>query len=293
MALRIPQSHHNARLDQALTLLLPDMGRRGRARCIQDGRVLLDGATARKGDTVRAGQRLELLPPDSPQTFHPDIAILARTRLYAALLKPAGIHSAALAGGSGRSMEDLLPQLFGAQACLLNRLDHATSGILLVGLAAGSEKDFRAMEDAGDVDKRYLAVLAGSLDQPLTVDAGLDTARRSRTRVLETTAPPLRHTRLRPLACREEHGRQLTLVEARIRKGARHQIRAHCAHIGAPILGDELYGEKGATGLHLHHACLRMPGFEAQSLPDWLWPEANPLFLEGLERSCPSDRAAD
>jgi 23S rRNA-/tRNA-specific pseudouridylate synthase len=45
-------------------------------------------------------------------------------------------------------------------------------------------------------------------------------------------------------------GDGLTLVELRPETGRTHQLRVHCAHLGAPILGDALYGG-GAGKLHL------------------------------------------
>lgn len=285
---RIPASCHNQRLDQALALLLPDMGLRGRKRAIQEGRVLLDGKPAPKGLRVQEGQVLSLLRGGDTAIPQEDVAILARNQDFAALYKPAGLHSAALAGGGGHSLEEQLPRLFqGLVVHLLNRLDRPTSGILLAGLSPGAPDRYRELEDAGQVDKRYLAVLLGELRTSCVVKNELDTARRAQTRVRDGEAGPLRWTRISPLAHERRDTMDLTLVEARIRKGARHQIRAHCAHLGHPILGDVLYGpaprgqegqKQDETRLYLHHGSVALPGFRAQYLPPWLeeWPEAWP-----------------
>lgn len=285
MVLVIPPSQHSQRLDQALALLLPNASRRARMRCIEQGRVLLNGKPAAKGTLVQAGQTLELL--DLPQTEPQHrIEILAMNERFAALLKPAGMHSAALAQSEGTSLEDALPDLFPDKLpVLLNRLDQPTSGIILAGLTTEAVEHYSLLQDQGLVDKRYLAVLQAQLEEECIVDKALDTAKRSKTRVLPYKATPLRCTRLRPLQHMERDGQSLTLVEAHIKKGARHQIRAHCAFLGAPILGDELYGKKKqqnqpqATGLHLHHARLHLPEFQARSLPQWLdeWPKASEL----------------
>ena len=63
------------------------------------------------------------------------------------------------------------------------------------------------------------------------------------------------------------------LVGCRIRKGARHQIRAHLAAAGHPLLGDEPYGAEHscANGAFLlHHGRVSLPDFAASRLPAWL-----------------------
>ena len=64
-----------------------------------------------------------------------------------------------------------------------------------------------------------------------------------------------------------------TLVRVTILRGARHQIRAHLAHAGFPILGDPLYGKQAGTPcvvrMYLHHARVTLPGFTASVMPGW------------------------
>lgn len=283
MSVHISDAFAGSRLDQALSLLLPDMGLRGRKRLIASGRVLLDGRLANKGQRVAAGQVLAILPPpqhDLP--LSPDLRVLVQNHMYAAICKPAGMHSASLAGteGAHQSVEALLPSLLPVEDAppwrLLNRLDFPTSGILLAGRGATAQEQFRNVEDQGLAIKCYLAVLVGFFGQARgeehLADRALDTADRVRTKVLDDTAAPLRRTVFRSLCHAEANGGQrLTLVEARIKKGARHQIRAHAAHLGHAILGDALYGDAGADApLHLHHAFFSIPGCKARCLPTWL-----------------------
>lgn len=197
------------------------------------------------------------------------VEIVAENEMFAALRKPGGLHSAAIAGRLGDCVERRLPGLFpGRFSELLNRLDGPTSGLLLVGLQPDAGACFRELEDAGKVRKFYLAMVHGSVLEPFTVTNALDTANRAVTKVLEDAAEPLRHTLVEPLGMFP--GRPFTLVRAEIRKGARHQIRVHLAHAGHPILGDAVYG-RGEPGdiLHLHHCRLVMPGFKASCAPGW------------------------
>ncbi len=286
----IPPELAGTRLDAALALLRPELGLRARKRLIAQGLVRLDGRPATKGTLVLEGQRLEILTasleisPD-PHPPQPAPCILARNETYAALAKPAGLHTAALVGKAGDlTLEALLPQLLPdwPEAVLLNRLDRPTSGLVLAGRTAAARGTYQVLEDRGQVDKRYLLLVHGVLTEPLSLRAPLDMARRTRTRVLPGEAEPLRWTELRPLQVLGSEAAPgcdglapgsapCTLALARIRKGARHQIRAHCAAAGYPLLGDALYGQAPADApLFLHHARVSLPGFEAQWLPEWL-----------------------
>ena len=269
----VTSEFEGARLDHALAILVPGMGLRGRKRLVERGGVLVDGRVARKGERMRAGQTLALVgdapPPGHGAAAAASVHIVAENEDFIALYKPAGMHTAHLAGGSGEAcLEVLLPDL-APGAVLLNRLDRPTSGMVLAGKTPDSAARYHRLEDAGAVDKRYLALLEGELRQDAVVRQALDAARRKGVRVLDRIADPLRWTWLRPLRVFQEGGAVRTLVEARIHKGARHQIRAHCAHLGAPIVGDDLYGG-GRGPLRLHHGRLTLPGFTARCAPPWL-----------------------
>jgi 23S rRNA pseudouridine1911/1915/1917 synthase len=256
------------RLDRVLLALWPDSSLRRRRRAFEAGAVLVDGAARRPGYKVRAGQRVCVEPAVQESRLRPgDVAVTADDGRFAAVAKPAGAHSASVAGSPHRAVEALLPDLFpGRDPLLANRLDQATSGLLIVAFGAEALDQHRRWEDQGRVEKRYLAWVRGELDAPAALDRELDTAGGPRVRVLDRPASdPLRITEVAVL--RRCEG--LALVEAVIRKGARHQIRAHLAAAGLPILGDELYGESEPGGMRLHHARVRSPGLEACCDPPW------------------------
>ena len=124
----------------------------------------------------------------------------------------------------------------------------------------------RALEDAGAVEKTYLAVVHGRLDGVLSLGRELDVADRAVTRVLDRdTADPLRRTQVTPV--REAGG--LTLVRCRIAKGARHQIRAHLAAAGHPLVGDPVYGHGEGERLFLHCAAIVCPVLEVAREAPW------------------------
>ncbi|MFZ5427167.1 MAG: pseudouridine synthase [Thermodesulfobacteriota bacterium] len=252
---------------------------RAARRMIGRNAVSVEGRTRAEAYKLRPGQIVKVAGEgeNSPAGTAPGASGLAMPeeggpRLlkagggFLAFFKPAGLHTAALAGGGGPSLEAMLPGLHPGEVILVNRLDRETSGIVLGALSREDAERFREMENRGEVDKRYLAVVWGAVDAPVELRWRLDTAGRARTRVLDAPAADrLRWTRVNPVGMFD--GR--TLIEARIAKGARHQIRAHLARAGRPIAGDELYGTPEEGGLRLHHWRCSLPGFCAACAPDW------------------------
>lgn len=251
------------------------------------------------------------IPPDILSDIRPDIRLVELTDDFAVFAKPCGLHSAHIAGSPEASFEALLPGLWPelhnrwhaergqtgapgpAPPLLLTRLDRATSGLLLAARHTGAATAFRRDEARGLVSKTYLALLSGPLPGPLLLDRRLLTENSARTFVAEEADPdPARHTRVEPLVrvrldggmARPEADGPLTLVRVFLRRGARHQIRAHLAGAGFSLAGEWLYGGEEARGapggLFLHHAELKTGGLTARCLPKWLagWPEG----LSGL-----------
>jgi 23S rRNA pseudouridine1911/1915/1917 synthase len=265
---RVTEEMAGLRLDKALISLWPGSSLRRRRRAFDVGAVLVDGTPRRPGFRVQAGQEVCVVESrkECCAALQP-LEVLADMELFAAVNKPAGVHSAMVAGSPEPSVEALLPGLFPDRSPLLaNRLDRATSGILVVAFGREALDMHRRWEAQGLLEKRYLAWVRGVLEGELLVDRELDTAGGRRVRVLDKpAADPLRSTQVAPVRRRPGE----TLVSVLIRKGARHQIRAHLAWAGLPIVGDELYGEASPGGLMLHHCELSSPGLTVALPPAW------------------------
>ena len=276
------------RLDAALAALFPCLGLRGRRRLWQGHLVLVDGMARSPAFRLRGGESLRLVPLRPPGAAEDALCsadpprLLTRWESFFFFYKPGGLHTESLAGGLQPSLADLLGRIVPDAPALrlLTRLDQDTSGIVS---AAGDEeaaRRWRRRENAGGMDKEYLALLEGGLDAERLVRNALDLTKTRRTRVLDADGPGLRHTRICPLAHFQAGdapglmpgcpgGARLTLALCCIAKGARHQIRAHAAHIGHPLAGDALYGAQGGTPFFLHHYRIRWPEGQVSCLPSW------------------------
>jgi 23S rRNA pseudouridine1911/1915/1917 synthase len=216
------------------------------------------------------------------------VRIIKKSNRFVALFKPAGLHSVELKNRGGDSLEELLDETwkkhFNSPPILLNRLDLLTSGIILAALSADHIREYQDWEAAQRIEKTYFALVYGVVEGEMRLTRCLDMDSRLKTRVLDHDDPDSsRHTLAHPLAVfsgakAARLAAKLdispppdarTLLKISIRRGARHQIRAHLAAAGYPIVGDHLYGRSPGLVMYLHHAAITLPDFTAQCPPPW------------------------
>ncbi len=188
-----------------------------------------------------------------------DITILFEDGEALVIDKPAGLPIERPRAG-GRSLEDHLEDLklgFQRVPVPVHRIDTDTSGCLLLARNPKALKRFNAAFEAREVDKVYLGVVAGTLDQDEgTIElslAKISSAEKGwRMIPAKKGKPAVTHWRM--LAVHD--GR--TLVEFRPETGRTHQIRVHAlADLGHALLGDPVYGDgRGAPRTMLHALAL-------------------------------------
>ena len=186
-----------------------------------------------------------------------DIQILFRDDRFVVLNKPAGLPVHAGRAG-GPSVEDHFPALSRRRdgPWLAHRLDTDTAGCLVVALRKAALVAAQAEFAAGRVAKTYWAVVVGAptgesgvISAPL---AKITTGRAWKMQVGAGGQPAV--TGWRVLG----RGDGLTWLELHPQTGRTHQVRAHCAVLGCPVLGDKIYGG-GAGALHLLARAIHLP----------------------------------
>ena len=217
---------------------------------LERGAVRIGGRPPRKGDRTVAGAQVEVTlesedPRPVPQPELP-LHLLHLDEQLLAVDKPAGMPSHPLEPGERGTVVNALvarhPECADASADpreggLVHRLDTLTSGVLL---AARTHEAWRVVREAfagRRVDKRYLAVVTG----PVADNGEIDLPLRHRGDHVEPSLSGAGREALsefRVLA----RSADAALLEVRIHTGVLHQIRAHLAAIGAPVLGDTTYG---------------------------------------------------
>lgn len=133
-----------------------------------------------------------------------------------------------------------------------NRLDRNTTGLVLFGKNAESLRTLnRMLRDKDCVSKYYLTVVGGRLEKPLELHGRMVKDGGSNTVTVipaEADEGKTMHTRVRPLAAAQKGGQVYTLAEVELVTGRTHQIRAHLAEAGYPIIGDAKYGDRRLNG---------------------------------------------
>src|SRR5262249_37905722 len=136
------------------------------------------GGAAGAGGPVRRGERR----PGGGSGVSP-LRLLHAGEHVVAVDKPAGVPVIpGRDGGDGPSVRALLEAQLGRRVWVVHRLDRDTSGVLVFALDADAHRELNLAFEAGRVRKAYLALAAGTLEGPRTVDVPLVPARRGRMR---------------------------------------------------------------------------------------------------------------
>ncbi|MES2903578.1 MAG: RluA family pseudouridine synthase [Pseudomonadota bacterium] len=274
------------RLDRWFKRNLADVSFNQVSRWARTGQIRLDGGRATPGDRLVAGQSIRVPPAEAKdeEELRPKRPLIELTddetdyvrsmkidhgRDWFLLNKPPGL---ATQGGTKTSqhLDRLLGGLAGEneqRPKLVHRLDKDTSGVILVARSARAAGHFAKAFSGRTARKIYWAIITGvpSLEQGM-VDAPLGKQPGSggeKMQVDEENGQAAK-TRYRMI---DRVGNRAAWVELQPLTGRTHQLRAHMAAIGHPIVGDAKYGGADAflTGgvsrkMHLHARRLRIDG---------------------------------
>jgi 23S rRNA pseudouridine955/2504/2580 synthase len=270
------------RLDRWFRRHYPALAHGRLERLLRTGQVRVDGKKAKAGDRVSPGMAIRVPPLDATPA-PPKLAAAPLPPRDAALLRDLVIHQdedaivlnkpsgLAVQGGSGttRHIDGMLDALrFGAteRPRLVHRLDKDTSGVLLIARSAAAAAFFtRAFRDK-TTRKIYWAIVVGlprlrrgKIDLALAKGGGS-----GRERVHADADGKDAITYYTVVDSAGDRASWLALLPL---TGRTHQLRAHCAALGTPVLGDGKYGGAAAHlaggaaahRLHLHARALDIP----------------------------------
>jgi 23S rRNA pseudouridine1911/1915/1917 synthase len=202
--------------------------------------VSVDGVVRSKNHRLHDGSRVAVAQPDGPEPApRPETApfeVVYEDEQLMVVDKPAGVVTHPAPGHSGLTLAEALPEGTG----IVHRLDRDTSGLLVVARGEEVRQALQAQLKAREVAREYTALVEGHPDaESGTIDAPIGRDRGNRT-VMST-----RTDRARRAVTHFEVVERLprtALLRVRLETGRTHQIRAHVAAIGHPVVGDAQYG---------------------------------------------------
>lgn len=274
---RIPDDRDGQRLDNFLLTHLKGAPRSLVYKLVRSGQVRVNGGRVKADRRLEGGDEVRIPPVHLPEegVKQPpakglleaiEASIVFEDPRLLALDKPSGVASHGGSGISYGAIEAMRALRPGHTLELVHRLDRDTSGVLVIAKKRSALTELQAlMREPGGIHKRYLALLTGrmpegvmSVDAPLHV--GLRQGGERHVQVNPAGKPSLSHFRV--LERRGGH----SYCEVRIETGRTHQIRAHAAHLGHAVAGDDKYGDAevnrklrdqfGLRRLFLHAATL-------------------------------------
>ncbi|HEY4292216.1 23S rRNA pseudouridine(1911/1915/1917) synthase RluD [Luteibacter sp.] len=296
----VPVAAAGRRFDQSLAEMFPEYSRSRLTGWIKEGKVLLDGTRMAPRHLVRGGEQvvLEAELETEVDAQPEDIALVIRFEDDDLMVieKPVGL---VVHPGAGNPAGTLLNALLHHSRALaelprggiVHRLDKDTAGLMVVAKSMAAHTALVAMLARHDVRRQYEAVVLGTMVAGGTVDQPIGRHQHDRLKqgardVEDGGKEAVTHYRVR------ERFRAHSVIQCNLETGRTHQIRVHMAHLGHPLVGDQLYG----NGLRLPRGASQelidaLRGFRRQALHAEKLAFEHPITGDYLEFDSP--RPAD
>lgn len=290
-------SEGSPRLDRVLAIHTPDLSRSRLKALILAGNVGIGGSAVRdpahhvaKGDIIV----VDVPPPVAAEPAGEDIAldIVFEDSDIVVINKPSGLVVHPAAGHETGTLVNALIAHCGASLSgiggvrrpgIVHRLDKDTTGLMVVAkndkAHASLTAQFADHGRTNEMRRGYLAFVWGVPNRPRgTIEAPIDRHPHAREKmaVRETGREAVTHWGLRETFIGRDNKPIASLIECQLETGRTHQIRVHLAHIGHPLLGDQVYGP------HFKTKARNLP-LPAQAALEALGRQALHAYLLALE----------
>jgi len=237
------------------------LSRNGLIKVKKSGSLKVNGQTAHTNKLLRTGDRVEFALPDrGSENILPEymeLDIVFEDEYMIVINKAAGIpthpsrnhYMGTLANGL---MYHLMEEGRDITIRPVNRLDRNTSGLVLFAKSSQIQHLLSLEGSKANTTKEYLAIAQGWVEADFgTIDAPIarEKAQSIKRVVREDGDRAVTHYRVL------ERYEDFSLLSIILETGRTHQIRVHMAHLGHPLIGDELYGgEQEKIKRHALHA---------------------------------------
>ncbi|MEM7402949.1 MAG: RluA family pseudouridine synthase [Myxococcota bacterium] len=264
--LQVPPNSHGMRLDQFVCRCMPQLSRARIQNLIAGQHLLLDNKQPRASYRLKGGEQIVLeIPPAPPSQLQPQeipLQLLHEDPWMVVLAKPAGL---VVHPGAGQPQGTLvnallhrypdLPLRHTGRPGLVHRLDKETSGVMVCARTQQVHQQLSDLFRLRQVHKVYRVFCLGHPPAQFECRTGHARHRIHRKRFTTKLPPPTTQTSNIRLALsvfkRLQQAAGVSELSVQLYTGRTHQIRAHLADKGYPVLQDTLYGGR--------HAVSRLP----------------------------------
>jgi len=287
----VPTQKTAQRLDVILAQMLPEFSRSKIQSWLKSGNITLNKRTCLAKEQVYGGELLLIdvqseTNESAAQAESIPLDIIFEDEHLLVINKPAGLIVHPGAGNPNHTLvnallfhDPMLAQL--PRAGLIHRLDKDTTGLLIIAKSLVAHTQLIRQMQSREIHRSYLALVSGSMYGSGTVDTFYG-----------------RHPRQRLKMAVCKHGKQAithfitqqnylgsTLLRVKLETGRTHQIRVHMAHLGHPIIGDQLYNSL-QKNINQHS----LKSFSRQALHAYSLEFEHPITRDLLALSAPLPR---
>ncbi len=285
----VTDEYEGLRIDKLISELIDSLSRTYIKKLIDEKNVFVNDKNVKASFQVSEGDHISMIiPPLSvpeilPQNIPLDILYEDQDVVIVNKPKDMVVHPAAghyentLVNGIMYHCKDNLSGINGVmRPGIVHRIDKDTTGSVIICKNDRAHQNIAEQLKEHSINRVYHAICYGIIDEDeLDIDAPIGRSSTDRKKMaVVSNGGKNAFTHIRVL--KRFYEEKFTYIECRLRTGRTHQIRVHMAHIGHPLLGDEVYAPGRKSRFKLNGQCLHAKtlGFVHPSTGDYIEVDA-------------------